>query len=90
MFYKDWEKIYKKIILDFDFKTEEDKNASYVLNDIIKKRNKNYDIKNLKKIIKNKEVIIFGAGKSLNIAINIKLRTLRLFFLFDFLFFITF
>jgi uncharacterized Rossmann fold enzyme len=70
MFYKDWEKIYKKIILDFNFKTEEDKNASYILNDIIKKRNKNYDIKNLKKIIKNKEVIIFGAGPSLNIAIN--------------------
>jgi len=62
MFYKEWEKIYKKIVLDFNFKTEEDKNASYILNDIIKKRNKNYDIKELKKIIKNKEVIIFGAG----------------------------
>ena len=70
MFYKEWEKIYKKIVLDFNFKTEEDKNASYILNNIIKKRNKNYDIKELKKIIKNKEVIIFGAGPFLNKTIN--------------------
>ena len=55
MFYKEWEKIYKKIVLDFNFKTEEDKNASYILNDIIKKRNKNYDIKELKKISRIKK-----------------------------------
>lgn len=64
MLYKDWEKYYKKIIYDLKLNFEEDKDAASFLNSILKNK-KLVTIKILEDIIDNKEIIIFGAGYSL-------------------------
>jgi len=64
MFYKDWEPIYRKILEDFNFQVENDKKSADVLNQLLKKR-KPFSIKELEDIITGKEVVIFGAGPSL-------------------------
>jgi len=64
MFYKDWKIIYKEIAKDLNFKEENDVIAADILNKLLFD-NKQGSIKDLKKIIENKEIIVFGAGNSL-------------------------
>lgn len=64
MFYKDWEPIYEKIAKDFNFQIENDKKSADVLNELLKKKFL-YPLKELEEMITDKEVVIFGAGPSL-------------------------
>jgi len=64
MFYKDWEPIYKKIAEDLNFQIKNDIRSADVLNTLLQKK-KLFSIKKLEELITGKEVIIFGAGSSL-------------------------
>ena len=65
MFYKDWEPIYRKIAEDFNFPLEKEKQAVNLLNKQLEKKNL-YSIKKLENLIEGNEVIVFGAGPSLD------------------------
>lgn len=69
MIFKDWAPIYEEILKDFKFKKESDIESAKLLNKFL-----NYkDLLSeniLKQLIQNKEVIIFGAGPSLESMIN--------------------
>jgi len=64
MYYKEWESIYKKILDDFNFSLIKDEKSADFLNSILQKNNV-YDVKKLENIIKNREIVVFGAGPSL-------------------------
>ena len=64
MFYKDWEPIYKKIAEDFNFHVESDKKAADVLDKLLQKKQL-FPLKKLEEMITDKDVVIFGAGPSL-------------------------
>lgn len=71
MFYKQWAPIYKKIVDDFGFSIKKDKLSADILEELLK-INKSFLIKKLKELIYNKEIIVFGAGPSLENSIEIK------------------
>lgn len=64
MFYKDWKPIYQKIAKDLNFQEENDKLAADVLNQLLQ-NNKIGTLKKIEKMINEKEVIVCGAGPSL-------------------------
>jgi uncharacterized Rossmann fold enzyme len=64
MDYKDWESIYRKIVEEFHFSLENDEKAAYVLNTLLKQKYP-ISIDKLNDLITGKEIIIFGAGPSL-------------------------
>lgn len=64
MDYKDWKPIYGKIIEDFHFSVEDDEKAADILNTLLRQKTLT-SIDRLKNLIANKEIIIFGAGPSL-------------------------
>ena len=64
MFYKDWKPIYNKIAKDFKFPENKEKLSAETLNSLLQNKNL-YPIKHLQEVIENKEVIVFGAGPSL-------------------------
>ena len=64
MFYKNWEPIYNKIAKDFKFKEAKEKKTAEELNELLKNKKFN-SLKHLQELIENKEVIVFGAGPSL-------------------------
>ena len=64
MHYKQWEPTYKKIVTDFDYSVEDDEEAAEILNKLLQNNNP-ISINKLENLIKNKEVMIFGAGPSL-------------------------
>ena len=68
MFFKDWKPIYEKIADDLNFPLEKEKQAATILNQLLEKKNV-YSNDNLKEIIVGKEVVIFGAGPSLETSI---------------------
>ena len=70
MFYKDWEPIYKKIAEDFDYKIENDKKATIILNELLHKKQL-FSLIKLEEMINNKEVVIFGAGSTLENSITL-------------------
>ena len=70
MFYKQWFPIYKKIVEDFGFSIKKDKLAADILEELLK-GSKLILIKELKSLIYNKEVVVFGAGPSLENSIEI-------------------
>jgi uncharacterized Rossmann fold enzyme len=65
MIFIEWEKIYKKIKQDLNLNFNKDEISSIILDKLIRKRNIKYDIKKIRKLIKNQDVVIFGAGPSL-------------------------
>jgi len=69
MLYTEWGPIYKKIVNDLDLNFKKDKDAAILLDSLLENKKKN-DIKKIEKIIHRKEVIIFGAGPSLEKSIN--------------------
>lgn len=64
MKFKEWEPIYAKIVNDFSFSVENDEKAAGILNKLIEKKNL-CSIDKLRQLIKDKEVVVFGAGPSL-------------------------
>jgi uncharacterized Rossmann fold enzyme len=64
MDYKDWESIYRKIVEDFHFSVENDEKAADVLNTLLRQKSP-MSIDKLNDLIAGKEIIIFGAGPSL-------------------------
>jgi uncharacterized Rossmann fold enzyme len=70
MEYKDWKPIYKKIINDFNFSLANDINSAKILNNLLKDKDNLISINKLNSLINNKEIIIFGAGRSLEVAIK--------------------
>jgi len=64
MFYKDWKPIYEEIAKDFNYMLEKEMKSTEMLDDLLKKRNK-FPLDELYGKISDKEVIIFGAGPSL-------------------------
>jgi uncharacterized Rossmann fold enzyme len=65
MNFKKWNEIFKEISLDLKINPENDKKASYIFNNILINRGNKNNIFKLNNLIKNKEIIIFGAGPSL-------------------------
>jgi len=61
MIYKNWEPFYIKILDDFNFSIENDEKSAKILDKILQKQ----DINLLKKLLCNKDVVVFGAGPSL-------------------------
>ncbi|KYK28326.1 hypothetical protein AYK20_07430 [Thermoplasmatales archaeon SG8-52-1] len=64
MFYKDWKPIYNKIAKDLNISKNADEKAANILKNILRNNRQNSNDK-LNSIIKGKEVVIFGAGPSL-------------------------
>jgi len=61
MFYKDWKPIYDKIAKDLNISKNADKQAANILNKLLKKNSN----EKLNDIINGREVVIFGAGPSI-------------------------
>ncbi len=68
MNYSDWEKIYKKILKDFNFSKERDIQSAQVLDEFLQIRNK-INILSLRRFIETKDVVVFGSGPSLEKAV---------------------
>jgi uncharacterized Rossmann fold enzyme len=68
MFYKDWKPIYDKISKELNITEDADQQATNILNKLLKNDRKISNDK-LNGIIKSKEVLIFGAGPSLESSI---------------------
>jgi len=65
MFYKNWAPIYNQILKEFNFSKQEDTKAAEILNDLLKDKIL-FPIDKIKDIIQNKDVVVFGAGPSLD------------------------
>ena len=63
MNYIDWKPFYEKIKKDFNLDFKKDKKAAQILDDLLKNREKTINI--LNQLITDKEIIIFGAGPSI-------------------------
>ncbi|EMR74172.1 putative Rossmann fold enzyme [Thermoplasmatales archaeon SCGC AB-539-N05] len=70
MDYKEWEPIYHKIVSDFSFSIETDRQAADVLNSLIQKK-QGYPVDKLNFLIKNKNIAVFGAGPSLEFSLEL-------------------
>jgi uncharacterized Rossmann fold enzyme len=67
MLYKQWAFFYEKIARDLNLKIEYEKTAANVLDKLLKQEKTNLlSEKKLRQLIKNKEVVVFGAGPSLD------------------------
>jgi len=75
MFYKEWAPIYKEIVNDFGFSIKMDKLASSILDELLQEKTLSSK-KELKELIFNKEVFVFGAGPSLEYSIEIHKKKL--------------
>lgn len=64
MEYSDWEPIYKQILADFEFDRNKDEEAAFVLRKLLYSKEQ-VQIKNIAKVIEDKELFIFGTGPSL-------------------------
>lgn len=64
MEYNKWKDFYNQILLDFGFSREKDEKSAKILSKMVEKKNL-VKIWELKKIIFNKDVYVFGAGVSL-------------------------
>jgi uncharacterized Rossmann fold enzyme len=76
MFYKDWEPIYKKIAKDLNFRLENEKKAVDVFDKLLLKKQL-FPLDKLEEMISDKEVVIFGAGPSLNDSINLHIKKIK-------------
>ncbi len=63
MKFDDWFPYYQEIREEFGYSTEKDQNAAYLLSKMIKRRS--IDLKKLEKKIRGRDVLVIGAGPSL-------------------------
>jgi len=64
MDYETWKPIYETLVEEFNFSIESDKKAAGILNKLLE-RKKLLSIDDLETILDNKDIIVFGAGPSL-------------------------
>jgi uncharacterized Rossmann fold enzyme len=64
MDYKTWKPIYETIMREFNFPIESDEKSAGVLNKLLEKK-KLFSFSKLSDLLKNKEILVFGAGPSL-------------------------
>ncbi|HUY00068.1 MAG TPA: 6-hydroxymethylpterin diphosphokinase MptE-like protein [Candidatus Deferrimicrobium sp.] len=60
-----WEHWYNKIISDFNYNPHKDAESAYILNELLHNSEKRYDFHEIKTLIKDKIVFIYGCGPSL-------------------------
>lgn len=65
MDYKDWKSTYEKIVSDFNYSVETDEKAADTLDKLLQEKKNLFPISTLKDLINNREIMIFGAGPSL-------------------------
>ena len=65
MDYEDWKSTYEKIVSDFNYSVETDEKAADTLDKLLQEKKNLFPISALKDLINNKEIVIFGAGPSL-------------------------
>jgi uncharacterized Rossmann fold enzyme len=65
MFYKDWKPIYEEIAEDFNYNLNKERKSAAFLNKFFDNK-KIFSLENLEDIIKNKKIVVFGAGPSLS------------------------
>lgn len=65
MNFKEWEILFRKIKQELNLNFNEDEISSNFLDSFIEKKFQEPNIKNIENLIKNRDVIIFGAGPSL-------------------------
>jgi len=65
MFYKDWKPIYEKIAKDFNFKLEKEKKSAVFLDKLLERKDI-LSLERIEKIINNEEIVVFGAGPSID------------------------
>ena len=70
MKYDRWNMYYKQILDDFNFSKKRDIESAQLLNDLLKNRSNKINIDSIKGFIENKEIVIFGAGPSLEKSIH--------------------
>jgi uncharacterized Rossmann fold enzyme len=70
MKYYKWKPLYNKIIEDFQFSYERDIEAANILNDLLKNNKTQLIINKLRDFLFNQDVIILGAGSSLENGIS--------------------
>ena len=64
MNYKEWEPIYNKISKELKYPLKNEEKSAYILNKLLKNNNPK-SIDKLRRLIQNKDVVIFGAGPSI-------------------------
>jgi len=69
MDYKNWKSTYEKIVSDFNYSVEADEKAADVLDKLLQEKKNIFPISMVKELINNREIIIFGAGPSLEVSI---------------------
>ena len=67
MNYANWEPIYKEILNDFKYDLNADKKSAQILDNLLSKRQ---DVNILEELIHGKDVVVFGAGPSLENSIK--------------------
>ncbi|MCK5257883.1 MAG: DUF115 domain-containing protein, partial [Thermoplasmatales archaeon] len=65
MDYKDWKSTYEKIVSDFNYSVENDEKAADTLDKLLQEKKNLFPISTLKNLVNNGEIMIFGAGPSL-------------------------
>ncbi|KYK22990.1 hypothetical protein AYK21_03125 [Thermoplasmatales archaeon SG8-52-2] len=70
MFYKDWEPIYEEIAKDFSYNLEKEQKSVEVLDNYLEKKGI-FPLDKLDEIVKEREVIVFGAGPSLEKSLDL-------------------
>jgi uncharacterized Rossmann fold enzyme len=70
MFYKDWEPIYEEIAKDFNYNLEKEQKSAELLDSFLGKKN-GFLLEKLDDIIKDREVMVFGAGPSLEKSLDL-------------------
>ena len=65
MFYKVWKPIYEEIAKDFNYNIIDERKSAAFLDKLLENK-KIFSLENLEEIIKNKKIVVFGAGPSLS------------------------
>ncbi|MCK5029900.1 MAG: DUF115 domain-containing protein [Thermoplasmatales archaeon] len=65
MDYKDWKSTYEKIVSDFNYSVKTDEKAADALDKLLQEKKNLFPISMLKDLINNREIMILGAGPSL-------------------------
>lgn len=66
MDYERWKRFYKSIINEFGYSEEKDIESARILDEILREKDVDGNLKRLKDLIHGKDVVVFGAGPSLS------------------------
>ena len=74
MEYQSWEPIYRKITKELNISVYDDEKSALILDELINELDSKININFLKNLIQNKKVAIFGAGPSLEVDFEEKMK----------------